>query len=99
VDIFNTKSMLAVGLSSAMSVGAAHAGVDESAVTVDSVESSIVAISGPNVRITVYDGIATIVGIAESVEEASNIESEIAAVEGVDHVINLIAWQDSSPAE
>lgn len=93
MDIFNTKGMLALGLSGMMSVGASHAGVASSQ---DSGTSSIVAISGPDVRVTVYDGIATVVGIAGSFDEASEIESQIAAVDGVDHVINLIAWQDQA---
>ncbi len=90
MDMFKTKSVLALGLSGMMSIGVAQAGV---ATKNDDGESAIVAISGPNVRVTVYDGIATVVGIAGSVEEASEIESQIAAVDGVDHVINLISWQ------
>jgi hypothetical protein len=90
MDIFKTKNMLAVGLSGIMSVGAAQASV----VSDDHAENanSIVAVSGPNVRVTLYDGIATVVGVAESGQEANDIEREIASLDGVDHVINLIAW-------
>ena len=83
MDIFRTRSLLALGLSGVMSVGAAQARV----VSTEQVDgNSIVAVSGPNVRVTVYDGIATVVGVADSVQQADDIESQIAAVDGVDHV-------------
>ena len=39
-----------------------------------------------------YDGIATLVGTAKSEEEAALAEQQIMAVDGIDHVINLIMW-------
>jgi len=65
---------------------------NQNALELQSDDNDIVAVSGPNVRVTVYDGIATVVGLAESEQEAGAIEREIAAVDGVDHVINLITW-------
>lgn len=88
MDLFKSKNMLALGLSGMMTVGTTHA-----ATTDDQLdgEAAIVAISGPNVRVTLYDGIATVVGIAQSNAEAGEIESRLAALDGVEHVINLIA--------
>jgi len=43
-------------------------------------------------RVTVYDGIATLIGTAGSEEEAALAEQQIMAVEGIEHVINMITW-------
>jgi len=88
MDILNTKSILALGISGAMSVGTAVAKMPET----DTNSTPILAVSSPDLRVTVYDGIATLVGTAKSEEEAALAEQQIMAVDGIDHVINLIMW-------
>ena len=41
---------------------------------------------------TVYDGIATLIGTANSIEEAKAAEQEIGEVPGIEYVINMITW-------
>jgi len=37
-------------------------------------------------------GIATLIGTAETFEEAQEAEQEILKVPGIEHVINMITW-------
>lgn len=90
MDILNTKTVLALGLTGAMSVGTAAAKVPDNHYV--PAGHSIISISSPNLRVTIYDGIATLFGTAESHAEAQAAEEEILDVEGVEHVINLITW-------
>ncbi len=97
MDISKTKAVLALGISGAMSVGAANARVPDTAYEKAADHSraasdSIISVSGPNIRVTVYDGIATMIGKADSSHEADAAEQEIRAVPGIEHVINLITW-------
>jgi len=87
MDILNTKTLLALGLSGAMTVGTASAGTD----TIQR-SDAIVAVSSQDIRVTVYDGIATVIGNADSNSEAVAVENELLDVPGIDHVINLITW-------
>lgn len=90
MEILNTKAVLALGLSGALSVGnAATSTTTEKTVS----DRQIISVSSPDVRVTVYDGIATVFGNAVSSEEAIAMEHEILDVPGVDYVINLITWQ------
>jgi len=89
MDILNTKSILALGISGAMSVGTAVAKMPEAG---SGAAAPIIAISSPDLRVTVYDGIATLIGTAGSEEEAALAEQQIMAVEGIEHVINMITW-------
>lgn len=89
MDILNTKIVLALGLTGAMSVGTAAADLQEVKVSTD---SSIVSVSSPDLRVTVYDGIATVVGTAQSSTEAETVESELLDIDGIDYVINLVTW-------
>lgn len=89
MDILKTKTALALGLSGAMSIGTAAADLRED---VSQGDTSIISISSPDVRVTVYDGIATVIGTAESSAEAEAMETEILDVPGIDYVINLITW-------
>ena len=89
MDILNTKIALALGLTGAMSIGTAAADLQEIKV---STESSIVSVSGPDLRVTVYDGIATVVGTAQSSTEAETVETELLDVDGIEYVINLVTW-------
>lgn len=91
MDIRNTKAVLALGLTGAMSAGAAMAKVPDSHYV--PAGNSIVSVSSPNLRVTIYDGIATLIGAAESFAEAQAAEEEILDVQGVEHVINLIIWE------
>lgn len=89
MEILKTKAALALGLSSALSVGTASANMPE--IELES-GNSIIAVSSPDLKVTVYDGIATLIGYADSVEEAQHAEEQISDVKGVDHVINMITW-------
>ena len=89
MDILNTKAVLALGISGAMSIGTAAADTSEYAVKTN---NSIVAVSSPDLRVTVYDGIATLLGTADSGAEARAVEKHISDVDGVEHVINMITW-------
>lgn len=89
MDILKTKTALVLGLSGAMSMGTATADIQyETTVT----DSSIISVSSPDLRVTVYDGIATVIGSADSRAEADTMEREILDVPGIEHVINLITW-------
>ena len=90
MNIRSTTTALALGISGAVSVGTATAKLPDTHYT--SGDNSIVSVSGPDLRVTVYDGIATVVGTAKSVEEAKVAEQEIRNVPGIEHVINLITW-------
>lgn len=89
MDILNTKTALALGLSGAISIGSAAADLGENT---SRSEATIISISSPDLRVTVYDGIATVIGTAGSGAEAAALESEILDVPGIEHVINLITW-------
>ena len=92
MDILNTKTALALGLSGAMSIGTAAASVPDNN-KIEAAESNpIIALSGPDLRVTVYDGIATLVGTAGTLEEAEAAEREIREIDGIEHVINMITW-------
>ncbi len=92
MDILKTKTALALGLSGAMSIGTAAASVPDNN-TMEAAESNpIIALSGPDLRVTVYDGIATLVGTAGTLEEAQAAEREIREIDGIEHVINMITW-------
>lgn len=89
MDILKTKAALALGISGALSVGTASAKMPE--IDPDS-KNSIISVSSPDLRVTVYDGIATLIGNAQSGEEAQLAEDQISEVKGVEHVINMITW-------
>ncbi len=93
MDIVNTKALLALAISGAMSTATAPANEVTNKVTsnYDS-ENSIIAVSSPDLRVTVYDGIATIIGTATSGKEAQLAEDQISDIKGVEHVINMITW-------
>ena len=89
MDILKTKTVLALGLSGALSVGAAGAQTTKSTTQPD---APIVSVSSPDLRVTVYDGIATLVGTAKSADEAARAEQEILDMPGIEYVINMITW-------
>ena len=89
MDILKTKTALALGLSGAMSIGTAAAELRKE---VSQSDASIISVSSPDVRVTVYDGIATVIGTAKSSTEAEAMETEILDVPGIEYVINLITW-------
>ena len=92
MDILKTKTMLALGISGAMSIGTASASVADSDRITATEANPIIALSSPDLRVTVYDGIATLVGTAETLEEAQAAEREIREIAGIEHVINMITW-------
>ncbi len=89
MDILKTKTALALGLTGAMSVSTASADLTDHHPRND---AQIISLSTPDLRVTVYDGIATVVGTAESSDEANNVENEILALPGIEYVINLVTW-------
>ncbi len=90
MEILNTKSILALGISGMISTSAAAAQLPGS---VDGENNSIVSVSSNDLRVTVYDGIATLFGNAESAEEAELAEQQIRSIDGIDHVINVLVWE------
>lgn len=94
MDILKTKTVLALGISGAMSVGTATASIPDNGTQEFNFESAspIIALSSPDLRVTVYDGIATLIGTAKTFEEAQEAEQEILKVPGIEHVINMITW-------
>jgi len=92
MDILKTKTVLALGISGAMSIGTAAASAPDSTASKTAESNSIFALSSPDLRVTVYDGIATLVGTAATYEEAEAAAREIREVAGIDHVINMITW-------
>jgi hypothetical protein len=85
----NTKTMMALGLTGAMSMGTASANLPEIGTQP---LNSILEATSPRLSVNVSDGIATLFGDAESGAEAAMVEERVADIEGVDHVINLITW-------
>jgi len=79
MDILKTKTVLALGISGAMTIGTAAASVPGNSTTENATSSPIIALSSPDLRVTVYDGIAA-------------AEREISEISGIDHVINMITW-------
>ena len=92
MDILRTKTVLALGISGAMTIGTAAASVPGNSTTENATSNPIIALSSPDLRVTVYDGIATLVGTAKTLEEAEAAEREISEISGIDHVINMITW-------
>lgn len=92
MDILKTKTVLALGISGAMTIGTAAASVPGNSTTENAKSNPIIALSSPDLRVTVYDGIATLVGTAKTLEEAEAAEREISEISGIDHVINMITW-------
>jgi osmotically-inducible protein OsmY len=90
MDILKIKTMLALGLSGAVSISANAAEIPEHT---HQPTADILSVSSPDVRVTVYDGIATVIGTANSDTEAKAMESELLEVPGIDYVINLVTWQ------
>ncbi len=92
MDISKIKAALALGFSGALTVSNVSAG------TLDLTNESaheIVALSSPDLKVTVYDGIATIFGVTESDAEAKLVEDQIAQLEGIEYVINMIASEET----
>ena len=85
----NSKAVIALGLSSAMSLGTASANLPEIGTQP---LNTIVDVYSPGLSVTVSDGIATLFGDAESSAEAAMAEERVADIDGVDHVINLVTW-------
>lgn len=83
------KTIIALGLTSAMSMGTASANLPEIGTQP---LNTILAVTSPKLSVTVNDGIATLFGDAESGSEAAMVEERISDIEGVEHVINLITW-------
>lgn len=85
----NKSTVVALGISGAMSIGAASAKMPDIGTQT---LSSIIEVNNPSVQLTVQDGIATLFGTVEFFSEAMLAEEHVSDIEGVDHVINLINW-------
>lgn len=92
MDISKIKAALALGFSGALTVNSVSANTPDIGFEP---AHEIVAISSPDLKVTVYDGIATLFGVAESDAAAKLVEDQIAQLEGIDYVINMIASDET----
>ena len=85
----NAKTLAALALTGAMSIGTASAmGLDSGTRSL----GSVIGVSSPTLSYKVQDGVATLFGNAESGFEAELAEAHVEKISGVDHVINLITY-------
>lgn len=89
MDILNAKLALALGISGALSVGTVSASMP--GLELES-NNSIIALTSPDLNVTVYEGTAVLVGTASSAKEAQQAEDHFSSVDGIEHVINMITW-------
>ena len=86
----NTKTIAALALAGALSIGTASAmGLDTGTKPL----GSVVGVNGPSVSVNIEDGVATLFGNVESNIESHLAQSHVESIDGVDRVINLITYQ------
>ena len=88
MKLLNTKTIAALLITGAMSVGTA------SAMTLDSGTTqlnSIAGVSSANIRVNVKDGVATLFGNVDSGSEAALAANHVAMQDGISKVRNLIS--------
>ena len=89
MKLINVKTLAALALTSALSIGSASAmGLNIGTQPVN----QIIGVSSASLSVTVNDGVATLFGSTDSGAEAALAEAKVAQMEGVDRVINLISW-------
>ncbi len=89
MKLLNTKTLTAVLVAGALSIGTASAmGLSQGTQAL----TSVVGVSSAAISVNVDDGVATLFGNAESGSEAALAASHVARLDGVDKVINLITY-------
>ncbi len=89
MKLLNAKTLAALALTGAMSIGTASAmGLNIGTQPVN----QIVGVSSASLSVTINDGVATLFGTTESGAEAALAETKISRMDGVDRVINLVTW-------
>jgi hypothetical protein len=89
MKLLNAKTLAALALTGAMSIGTASAmGLNEGTQPLD----SVVGVIGTSISVKVDDGVATLFGNADSFSEASLAESHVERIDGIDRVINLVTY-------
>lgn len=83
MKLLNTKTIAALAIIGAMSIGPASAKD-----TANQYIGSVVGVTSPNLHISVKDGVATLFGYVENGSEADLAEKHVAKLDGVDRVIN-----------
>jgi len=83
----NAKTIAALALTGALSVGTASAmGLNTGIMPVD----SIAGVSSSNISVKVDNGVATLFGYVDSSHESALAQAHVEQIDGVDRVINLI---------
>ncbi len=89
MKLFNTKTLAALAITGALSIGTASAmGLDAGTKALN----SVVGVSSATLQVTVNDGVATLFGTTESGAEAAIAANQVSQMDGVDQVINLVTW-------
>lgn len=89
MKLLNTKTIAALALTGALSIGTASAmGLDSGTQSLD----SVIGVNSASLSYTVQDGVATLFGNVDSSIESSLAKSHVAKIEGVDRVINLVTY-------
>ena len=89
MKLFNVKTIAALAITGALSIGTASAmGLDVGTKPLD----SIIGVTSATLSVTVNDGVATVWGTTDSGAEAAIAANQVAQMEGVDRVINLVTW-------
>jgi hypothetical protein len=87
MKLLNAKTLAALALTGAMSIGTASAmGLDSGIKPL----TSVAGISSTNISVKVDDGVATLFGFVDSNHEHALAEAHVADMEGVDRVINRL---------
>lgn len=89
MKFINAKSIAALALTGALSIGTASAmGLDSGTKPLN----SIVGVNSTSLSYNVRDGVATLFGNADSSFESALAKNHVEQIDGVDRVINLITY-------
>ena len=89
MKLFNVKTIAALAITGALSVGTASAmGLDAGTRSLN----SVIGVSSASLSVNLDDGVATLFGNVESGAEAALAASHVAKLDGVEQVINLITY-------
>ena len=89
MKLLNTKTLAALAITGALSIGTASAmGLDSGTQPLN----SVVGVSSANISVNLDDGVATLFGNVDSGAESALAASHVAKLDGVEQVINLITY-------
>ena len=89
MKLFNSKTLAALAITGALSIGTASAmGLNAGTQSLD----SVIGVSSANLSVSLNDGVATLFGNAESGAESALAASHVAKIDGVERVLNLITY-------